>query len=476
MFIDKPDVQGLAFSGYARWPHSVFRILRIRDAAAAKVWLAGALETLTFGSFDRKQTAEAPCRRNLAFTAEGLCRLGLPEQALLAFEAPFREGMTTPRRSLFLGDAPGSRNDPQRWLWGAGDDGAAHLLQMLYARTPQDAQALCAAESEATSGFLEEVVPPLAVRLTDDGREHFGFADGLSQPAFEGIGTPTEAGYAGRRLAPGELLLGLPDGLGNPTPGPLVDPDLPGAGGLVQTEGGLSDFGLNGAYLVARQLRQDVGGFNAMTRRLAESAVLKTRLPDHDPAQRAAWAASRIIGRWPSGCPVTASPDRDDPQFAGRNGFMFEETDARGASCPFGAHIRRANPRDSQFEPWRDTSAKEAEKALADNDRRRMLRRGRAFGPLFKEDPAAERGLMFLALGGSIERQFEFVQHSWTLNPNFAGLRDETDPLVGPYPTALTLPGQPVAQRLDGVEPHVWTEGGGYFFLPSRRALRFLAA
>ena len=94
MFIDKPDVQGLAFSGYARWPHSVFRILRIRDAAAAKAWLAGALETLTFGSFDRKQTAEAPCRRNLAFTAEGLCRLGLPEQALLAFEAPFREGMT----------------------------------------------------------------------------------------------------------------------------------------------------------------------------------------------------------------------------------------------------------------------------------------------------------------------------------------------------------------------------------------------
>lgn len=475
MFIDKPDIQGLAFSGYARWPHSAFRVLRIKDPAAAKAWLGRTLEALTYGSFDHKQTVDAAHCLNLAFSAEGLCRLGLPEQALLAFEAPFREGMTTPRRSLFLGDAPGSRNDPERWRWGAGAGGSAHLMQLLYAKTPDDALALCQAQAAETSGFLEDVAPPLAVRLTDDGREHFGFADGVSQPAFEGLNTPSEGGYAGRKLAPGELLVGLPDGLGNLTQGPLVDPDLPGAQHLAQTEGGLSDFGLNGAYLVARQMRQDVGGFNAMLGKLAESAVLKTRLPDHDPAQRAAWAASRIIGRWPSGCPVTASPDRDDPQFAGRNGFMFEETDAKGAACPFGAHIRRANPRDSQFEPWRDTTAKDADKALADNDRRRMLRRGRAFGPLFTKDPDAERGLMFLALGGSIERQFEFVQHSWALNPNFAGLRDETDPLVG-HPTALTLPGEPVAQRLEGVEPHVWTEGGGYFFLPSRRALRFLAA
>ena len=57
-----------------------------------------------------------------------------------------------------------------------------------------------------------------------------------------------------------------------------------------------------------------------------------------------------------------------------------------------------------------------------------------------------------------------------------AGLGDEASPLVGLRPTALTLSGDPVAQRLEGVEPHVWTEGGGYFFLPSRRALRFLAA
>jgi Dyp-type peroxidase family len=476
MFVDMPDIQGLAFSGYARWPHSWFRILRIRDREATKAWLARSLDAFTYGSLDRKRAAAAPHCRNLAFTAEGLCRLGLPEQALLAFEAPFREGMTTPRRSLFLGDAPGSRNDPERWRWGAQAAGPVHLLQMLYARTSEDARALREAEAEETGDFLDEIVTPLAVRLTGDGKEHFGFADGLSQPAFEGLATPREAGYAGRRLAAGELLLGLPDGLGNLTPGPRVDPDLPGAGQLQQTDGGLGDFGLNGAYLVARQLRQDVGGFNAMLRKLAESAVLKTRLPDHDPAQRAAWAASRIVGRWPSGCPVTASPDRDDRQFAGLNGFMFEETDARGAACPFGAHIRRANPRDSQFEPWRETGAKEAAKALADNDRRRMLRRGRAFGPLFTENPAAERGLMFLALGGSIERQFEFVQHSWALNPNFAGLRDEIDPLVGPHPTALTLPDRPVAQRLEAVEPHVWAEGGGYFFLPSRRALRFLAA
>jgi Dyp-type peroxidase family len=476
MAVQKEDVQGLAFSGYARWPASVFRVLRIRDPRKAKRWLAAELDNLTYGAADRRHAAQAAHCRNLAFTCEGLVRLGLPEEATQAFETPFREGMATPKRSLFLGDLPGGRSDPAAWRWGADAARPVHLMQLLYARDAAAAAALCAAEQKLTQGFLEDVVPPVAVHLTPDGKEHFGFADGLSQPAYEAVQSPAEAGYAARKLATGELLLGHADGLGNISPGPLIDPAVRGANLLAETPDGLGDFGLNGAYLVCRQMRQDVPGFHAMLDRLAASATLQTRLPTHSPAERAAWAGSRIIGRWPSGCPVTASPDRDDPQFAGRNAFMFEEADPKGLRCPFGAHIRRANPRDSLFEPWRETSVREAEKGLPDNDRRRILRRGRAFGPPFQDTPDAERGLVFLALGGSIERQFEFVQHSWVLNPNFAGLADETDPLAGAGPTALSLPGEPVAQRLTGISPHIWTEAGAYFFLPSRRALGFLAA
>jgi len=476
MGVEREDIQGLVFSGYARWPASYFRQLRIRDPRKTKRWLADAMDALTYGSSDRSQAARAAHCRNLAFTCEGLTRLGLPEQSTLAFETPFREGMATPRRSHVLGDLPGGRSDPAAWRWGADPARPVHILQMLYARDEKAAAALCAAEQALTDGFLEEVAPPQAVRLTPDGREHFGFADGISQPAYDQVHSPMESGYAGRRIATGELLLGHRDGLGNITPGPMIDAGTRGAAFLREAGGGLGDFAFNGAYLVCRRMRQDVPAFQTMVGDLAASAALTTRLPSHQPQERRDWAASRIVGRWPSGCPVTASPDRDDPQFAGRNAFLFEAADPKGHACPYGAHIRRANPRDSLFEPWRETAAHEAGKALDDNDRRRLLRRGRAFGPPAAEKPDAERGLVFLALGGSIERQFEFVQHSWVLNPNFAGLADETDPLAGAGPTSLTLQGNPVAQRLGGLSPHIWTEAGGYFFLPSRRALRFLAA
>jgi Dyp-type peroxidase family len=476
MELAKGEIQGLVFSGYARWPASRFRLLRITDAAAARAWLAREQEALTYGSDDKARARAAPHCRNLALTHDGLAALGLPGPALCGFESAFRDGMATPRRSLLLGDLPGGRSDTAHWRWGADPARPVHLLQLLYARDEAAADRLCEDERAATQAFLEEVVAPQAVRLTDDGKEHFGFADGLSQPGYEGVDPPGGAGYAARRLATGELLLGHSDSLGNLSLGPVVDPDTRGAELLPRTAEGLGDFARNGAYLVCRQMRQDVGAFGAMLETLGGSSALADLLPDWTPAERAAWAASRIVGRWPSGCPVTASPDRDDPQFADRNGFLFEAADPQGRACPFGAHVRRANPRDSLFEPWRETGAKAAANTLDDNDRRRLLRRGRAFGPRFAEAPEAERGLVFLALGASIERQFEFVQHSWVLNPNFAGLADETDPLVGAADTDFTLQAAPFARRLAGVAAQVWTEGGGYFFLPSRAALRFLAA
>jgi deferrochelatase/peroxidase EfeB len=77
----------------------------------------------------------------------------------------------------------------------------------------------------------------------------------------------------------------------------------------------------------------------------------------------------------------------------------------------------------------------------------------------------------------NIERQFEFVQHAWITSPNFAGLYDEADPLLGGRtvsPGAFTIPGCPVRQRLQGILPHIATVGGAYFFLPGLRALRWL--
>ena len=73
-----------------------------------------------------------------------------------------------------------------------------------------------------------------------------------------------------------------------------------------------------------------------------------TRRPDgtSDPQARLRLAA-KMVGRWPSGAPLTLAPDADDPSLAGANDFGYHELDPRGARCPVGSHIRRSHPRDS---------------------------------------------------------------------------------------------------------------------------------
>ncbi len=118
--------------------------------------------------------------------------------------------------------------------------------------------------------------------------------------------------------------------------------------------------------------------------------------------------------------------------------------------------------------------------------RHRLVRRGRAFGPpidpdaALDEDPAQspERGLHFLALCSDIARQFEFISHTWAMNPSFAGLLDDADPLLGGHiarGTSFTVQGEPVRRRHPGVPAFVTPRGGAYFFLPGGRALRYLA-
>ena len=64
-----------------------------------------------------------------------------------------------------------------------------------------------------------------------------------------------------------------------------------------------------------------------------------------------------------------------------------------------------------------------------------MLRRGAAYGPVLPEDmledDGVERGIVFIFIGASLTRQFEFVQQMWINNGDYADLGTEKDPLVG---------------------------------------------
>jgi hypothetical protein len=81
-----------------------------------------------------------------------------------------------------------------------------------------------------------------------------------------------------------------------------------------------------------------------------------------------------------------------------------------------------------------------------------------------------------MCVNANIERQFEFVQQTYMLGSTYRGLEDEVDPFTsGPESSnVLTIPTERGPLRLKGLPSFVTVRGGGYFFMPSRDAVRFL--
>jgi len=175
-----------------------------------------------------------------------------------------------------------------------------------------------------------------------------------------------------------------------------------------------------------------------------------------------------MVGRWPSGAPLVKAPDQDIPALADDNDFAYHD-DPLGLACPIGAHIRRANPRDSL--------ASGPAASLDTSDLHRLLRRGRSYGPA-GDGGGNGTGLYFICLAGNLARQFEFVQHTWLNSPTFNGLYDDADPLISshhPAGATFTVPARPVRHRYRDLPQFVRTRGGAYFFLPGVSAVRYLA-
>lgn len=489
--VDFSDVQGLARYGYGGMKRARYELLRIRDAAAAKRWLrsvpiADAVEKTT-----RPQTAV-----NVAFTAPGLRALGLDEAAIAGFSHEFRGGMAEPSRARQLGDV--EANDPAAWWWGrAGDE--PHLVVMLFG-TLDRYDGFVREIQDAAWHEAFEAVPGSPLLTCDlDGIEPFGFTDGISQPEIDWQmerGTPRAQFEYSNRIALGELLLGYPNEYGKLTDRPLLEPSaatagLPDAGDFPEKK----DLGRNGTYLVIRQLEQDVRAFWQTLYQQAGGVK--------DEAE--ALAAS-MVGRQRLGEPlVPASPHKIEgiPDHDAHNHFTFD-SDPRGSRCPFGSHLRRANPRNADF-PHRPKHWFEKLVTLLGFGPRgfrddlmssvrfhRIVRRGREYGSGLKPEdalqpgPAGEeaRGIHFLCLNANISRQFEFLQNAWLASTKFSGLSGESDPLTGtrhpipgcPVTHGFTLPAESgVPRRLHGLPQFVTLRGGAYFFMPGLRALRHLA-
>jgi deferrochelatase/peroxidase EfeB len=488
---DSSDVQGLAAFGYGKMTEAYFLLLRVRNPEAARAWIASAPVTTA----EYRQTPP-PTALQIAFTPAGLLSLGVPERILAGFAVEFLEGMAgNPNRSRRLGDI--GWNDPAKWSWGSGNS-AVHLVLMLYAerdldqwqRTIQTAPWDDAFETAFTLGTSNM-----------GGHEPFGFVDGVSQPEYDWKREQPAASdtitYT-NEVALGELLLGYPNEYGKYTDRPLLETADDPADQLLPAEDHTAkkDLGLNGTYFVLRQLEQDVRSFWQYIARHAGA----------NPDDRKRLGAL-MVGRKIDGEPLIPDtgqkiPGVTEKQGAPRNAFTYDH-DAMGAQCPFGAHIRRANPRNEDMY-GRPTNLiakglrilglprpQFREDLLASTRFHRILRRGREYGESLPPEAAlqpapsgeAPRGLHFACVGASIARQFEFVQNAWLMSTTFNGLTDESDPLlgnraaVGDRPsTGFSIPRDgKAARRLNGMPQFITVRGGGYFFMPSLRALRYIA-
>jgi Dyp-type peroxidase family len=475
--IDWEDVQGMVLRGYGKHPFATNLLLQVDDAAGARAWLANIASRITTALRATERGNE--CYLNVAFTRSGLARLGLPAAVLTTFPTAFYEGMASENRSRILGDS--DDDAPQAWNWG-GPGKEVDAILMIFAKDSATLDQAVNAEQAAMTGVSVKF-DRVDTRLWEDQKEHFGFRDGISQPVIEGspprphsaASRPVDTQYgAANIIKAGEFVLGYLNEYGVlPEPVNLPAGTEPGRFPAVAMEAGARagapDLGHNGTYLVVRQVAQRVPQLWDYLDAATKDAAGQSR-----PAEREK-LGSKLVGRWPSGTPMALAPDQDDPARAKDNDFLYNNTDPSGLGCPFGSHLRRGNPRDMLGE--------DPAEALKITRRHRLIRRGRSYGPR-AENPLdlndkQERGLMFMIINANIERQFEFVQQTWINSPSFHGLYDERDPIFGSSgtqaPGSMTIPREPVRRRLTGLARFVTVRGGAYFFLPSIKALHYLA-
>lgn len=413
---------------------ATYILLRIDDCAAGRELMRRL--SLIVPTAAHPMNAQPETWVSVSLTYEGLRALGVPGRSLSTFAWEFRQGMAA--RAKTLGDI--GENSPEHWERPLG---TREVHVVLTALSP-DSRRLDAAVEQAR-GALEELPGIEEIWRQDchslaSGTEPFGFKDGISHPAIEGSGIPGTNTHEAP-LKAGEFVLGYPDETGNLPPMP--QPDV---------------LGRNGTYVVFRKLHQRVSEFRKYLRAQAGQAGGEELL------------AAKMMGRWRSGAPLARCPMHDDPGLGAdaqrNNDFVFED-DPTGYQTPPGCHIRRANPRDA---------------AVAGVVRlHRMIRRGTAYGPELPdgvlEDDGADRGLIFAFVGSHLGRQFEFVQSEWVNGGDFLGLGEAKDPLVGAQQGdgRYTIPRKPIPRILKGLPSFVVTRGGEYAFMPSLRALRWLA-
>jgi Dyp-type peroxidase family len=435
--LDTSDIQATVLRPRPSPYRGEYVLLRVGDPGQGREMLRRLLPYVA--PADQWWVPSLPGWLGIVFTFEGLKALGLPQASLDSFPIEFRQGMAA--RAAILHDF--GTNAPANWEYPFGTPDF-HIGLAIYAQNEQSLQQVLELARKACADLNHiSVVYRMQFGELPEGRNPFGFRDGLHNPTVEGS---SPAGHAGSEtpLKAGEFVMGYPDELGETAQTPIPE-----------------ELRRNGTFVAFRKFHMDVAAFRKYLRAQASSPEEEELL------------AAKMVGRWRSGAPLVLAPDRDDPALgadANRNNDFSYAHDMKGLKCPFSAHIRRINPRDALKDD------------IVDVNIHHFLRRGTNYGsPLPEgvlEDDGAERGGVFLLIGAHLQRQFEFVQSQWATDSNFISHGTEQDPIIGNNEGdgVFTIPKRPVRRRLQGLPRFVTVRGGEYCFMPGLQALRWLAA
>lgn len=378
------------------------------------------------------------------------------------------------RAAEYLGDSGDSA--APRWRREFKLD-VAHCVITLHANDPSCLSAATGEIEKALNGRGADnlsayvmTLPPIdGSRLEKPkGQEgewvHFGFRDALSRIAIRGwddkpemaCRVKMESRGAGKLDTswhqPGEFLLGHANDMGY-NPWVLADAKPP-----------VREFFRNGSFGVLRVIEQKEAEFQNFLDKTADH-LRKNRLPvaGMSPDELRDYVKAKLCGRWPNGDRFGTDSEHKPGSFEPTSDFNYEN-DQHGFGCPFGAHVRRMNPRDSTVALVRP---------------RPLIRRGMPYGPSYETDKtAAERGLLGLFFCASIEDQFEHLLGQWgdrvPLGSPDGG--HAKDPLVGNHEHTSAKFEIPRASdeplRLDGLTPFTRTRGTVYLFYPALTPLR----
>jgi Dyp-type peroxidase family len=493
------DVQANILKGHGRaFAYHIFLELRPAQIADAKAWIANfAADRITSAwkleegrQLFKSAGVDGGAVFTLSISATGYAALGF-EPGQLPKE---RE---TPANSI-VGDQPAFPNGAKASAKKLGDaevdwepsfQKRMDVLVLVADDHPDKASQLADSIIQEVRVFSDvllsqkgHVLYRQAAHAGHIGIEHFGYADGISQPLYfkdEIEGQASNTNWDDRE--PLNLVL-VPDSQGQ-------------------------DANSFGSFLVFRKLEQNVAGFMN-----AEEHSIPP-IKDGDGIVNKDMAGSMIVGRFRNGNPLVTSGGftgdiRYDTQIS--NDFDYGNDSPPpprshtqyGSKCPFFAHTRITNPRADirVVPPTFVHSVRLTRRAVPYQDASR-------FGPgtedlltvtdeqLNDNRPETGVGLLFMSYQAHIGKQFEFIQNNWANHGHIAGRNIGPDGVIGqqsPLPSGLPFkPEQPDLQprrlpkqwghAVDPAAPDISfggfikNNGTEYFFTPSISFLRFLA-